>query len=70
MTVRELAKYCNEQIRKGNGDKTILISADDEGNEFHGLYYSFTDELEVLKDLAGQGLFHDYDDPHDVVILG
>lgn len=48
--VRELKQLCDEQIRKGNGDKTIMISNDDEGNGYHYLWYSFTPIEELLKD--------------------
>lgn len=43
ITVKQLEIHCREQIQKGNGDKHILISCDDEGNGFHTLFYQFTD---------------------------
>lgn len=70
MTVKDLLGYVQKQIDKGNGDKEILISSDDEGNEFHGLYYQFTDDYEQLKQFAEYGLFHDCNDPANVVVLG
>lgn len=42
MTVKTLAKLCQEEIAAGNGDKFIVISDDNEGNAFHGLFYGFT----------------------------
>lgn len=42
MTVNELFEQCKEQIKKGNGEKQIWISSDDEGNSFHQLLYDFT----------------------------
>ena len=42
-TVIELKKLCEEEIKKGNGNKYILISDDEEGNGFHYLWYSFTE---------------------------
>ena len=42
ITVKQLLKACKEEIAKGNGDKHILISGDDEGNSFHELFYLFT----------------------------
>lgn len=42
ITVKELAKYCKEVIEKGGGDRKILISADDEGNGYHELFFGFT----------------------------
>lgn len=43
ITVNELVRLCKAQIKKGNGNKKILISSDDEGNEYHELFYDFTD---------------------------
>lgn len=43
ITVKDLEKFCKEQIKKGNGNKHILISDDDEGNGFHTLFYGFSD---------------------------
>ena len=42
LTVNDLLKECQKQIRLGNGNKTIMISQDDEGNGYHYLWYSFT----------------------------
>jgi hypothetical protein len=42
LTIRDLKRMCDEQIRKGNADKMIVISDDNEGNGFHGLFYGFT----------------------------
>lgn len=42
LTIKELAVECAKQIGKGNGDKVIMISDDDEGNGYHYLWYSFT----------------------------
>lgn len=42
MTVKDLTEACIKQIQKGNGDKVIMISSDDEGNSYHYLWYLFT----------------------------
>ena len=68
VTVNMLLKYCKEQVKKGNGDKVVLISSDDEGNGFHTLFYEFTDDKESLEALSE--LFHDGNNPDEVVILG
>ena len=70
MTVKVLAKYCLEQIRKGNGDKIVQISQDDEGNGYHTLYYQFTDDLDEIKECYEYGMFHDNLDTTNVVLLG
>lgn len=68
LTVKELKKYCEEEIKKGNGNKTIMISDDDEGNGYHYLWYSFTSledafvrEDEINEDVAKY---------EDTIILG
>lgn len=42
ITVKQLLQACKEEVAKGNGDKYILISGDDEGNSFHELFYLFS----------------------------
>lgn len=64
MTVKELYKNCLKQIQKGNGDKTIYISDDEEGNGYHELFYSFTEEVAEY-DMYGQ-----IEKPKESIILG
>lgn len=45
ITVEQLEAACREQITRGNGKKKILISSDDEGNEFHELFNTFNEEF-------------------------
>lgn len=49
LTIKELYKECSKEIKKGNGDKTIMISSDDEGNSYHYLWYSFT-PMDVIEE--------------------
>jgi len=42
MTVKELYTCCKVAILNGEGDKTILLSDDEEGNGFHEMFYAFT----------------------------
>ena len=48
LTIKDLFNECKKQIIKGNGDKIIMISDDDEGNGYHYLWYSFADAKEIL----------------------
>lgn len=70
MTVADLYEAAKGMMKLGYGDKHILISSDDEGNEFHGLYYLFTTDKTIIEEMAKCGMFHDKDNPEDVVILG
>ena len=42
LTINELYKECEKQIKKGNGNKVIMLSDDDEGNGFHYCWYTFS----------------------------
>ena len=42
MTVQDLFILCAKEVEKGNGKKNIVISDDNEGNGYHGLFYGFT----------------------------
>lgn len=70
LTINDLAKACEEQIKMGNGNKHVLLSSDDEGNSYHTLFYLFDDDAESITLCAQMGLFHDNNDPNEVVLLG
>lgn len=38
MTVEELFVLCGRELEKGNGKKNIVLSDDNEGNGYHGLF--------------------------------
>ena len=68
ITVKELLSACRRQVDKGNGDKVVLITSDDEANAYHTLFCLFTDDKEEIESAAT--LFRDSNDPNDVVLLG
>ena len=71
LTVLELWTFCNQQIKKGNGAKKILISRDDEGNGYHNLYYQFTDDYDEIKETQEFcDLWDIRDDLENYVLLG
>ena len=70
ITVEQLFVLCHEQIKKGNGKKTVLISTDDEGNGYHTLYYSFQDNTEEIRTIAEVCYIHDQIDLNSIVMLG
>lgn len=49
MTINDLKKFVDNQVKLGNGNKKILLSDDDEGNGYHVMYFSFTPIEEILK---------------------
>lgn len=79
LTINDLMKECVKQINKGNGNKVIMISNDDEGNGYHYLWYTFETIEEYDKQikevgLADMYLFDANDDKiskkEDTIILG
>lgn len=68
MTVNDLLRSCKEMVAQGYGDRKIVVADDEEGNGFHGLFYSFTVEnLEDYQDMIYESLSTD---PNEIVILG
>ena len=55
ITVKDLSNFCKKQIEKGNGDKVIMISSDDEGNSYHYLWYAFTTMKEMEEPVEFNG---------------
>lgn len=70
ITVEELARLAKSEVAKGNGKKQILLSADDEGNEFHQMYFGFTPTDKVLCGKYPPLTDIGDNDPNDYIILG
>ena len=66
ITVKELYKLCKEEIDNGKGNRMIVISDDNEGNGYHGMFYGFVDAEEFIDDI--------YDsqskNPKKLIVLG
>ena len=60
LTVNDLMKECIKEINKGNGNKIIMISDDDEGNGFHYLWYNFETVEDFDKQIEECGLPEEY----------
>lgn len=50
MTVKKLLELCQEEVKKGNGDKYIVVADDNEGNGYHGMFYGFSNAMEMEAD--------------------
>jgi hypothetical protein len=66
MTVKALMEFCKKEIEAGNGDKMIVISDDNEGNGYHGLFYAFTE----ADDFVDYIFDSKSDDPDKIIVLG
>lgn len=70
MTVYDLLEACQKQIKKGNGNKTILVADDNEGNGFHELGFLFTDDKDFIEDIIDEVYDTSETNPDKIVILG
>ena len=67
ITVEELFVLCGRELEKGNGKKNIVLSDDNEGNGYHGLFFGFTP---VNKDFVDVIYDSHTNSPDDTIILG
>lgn len=70
LTVKELYQECRKEINNGNGDKVIMISNDDEGNGYHYLWYSFTNEVGEIMEYQPMEVDKRIAKEEDTIILG
>lgn len=70
LTIKDLKRFVDNQVEKGNGDKFIVISGDNEGNSYHGLFYGFTDDIGEIKMLSDMIYDSVEINPNKIVILG
>lgn len=71
LTVLQLRTFCQQQIKKGNENKKILITQDDEGNGYHNLFYGFSDDPDEIKEVMDFCFFPNIeDDIENYVLLG
>ena len=67
ITVKELLKLCQQAIKDGHGDKNIVLSDDNEGNGYHGMFNGFT---EVDDDFSDDIYDSKTNSSEDTIILG
>ena len=69
LTVNDLLALCKQAVKDGHGSRKIVISDDNEGNGYHGLFYHFT----IIEENERE-YFQIYDSTTDnineVIILG
>lgn len=40
--LKDLHEACKKLMKEGHGDKHLIISGDNEGNSYHGMFYTLT----------------------------
>lgn len=70
ITVKQLLRLCREEIAKGHGDCSIMISDDDEGNGYHYLWFNFSMAEELISEEDDYYINEDIAPKSKTIILG
>lgn len=72
MTLKELKKEVDKAMKAGLGDKYVVLSGDDEGNDYHMVWYDFTTDEDMVRDCFESACTASIGeiDPKDCIILG
>lgn len=70
LTIKELYKRCEEEIKAGRGDNAIMLSNDDEGNGYHYCWYAFTPAEELMSAEETDDVDTDIAPMEKTIILG
>lgn len=71
LSVKDLYNECKTQIERGNGDRKIMISQDDEGNGYHYLFYGMAKGEEMRDDdMFMMSVDENITPVDDVIVLG
>ena len=69
--LKELYQACKEQMEAGNGEKSLILSDDNEGNGYHGMFFTLT--VITPENVDGfVGLIGDNAEPniHNIIVVG
>ena len=71
MKLKDLYQACKSQMEAGNGEKHLVVSVDNEGNGYHGMFYTLTvitrENKGEFMDLIGD---NSEPDPENIIIVG
>ncbi len=69
--LKDLYQACKEQMEAGNGEKSLVVSDDNEGNGYHGMFFTLTVITPKNTD-DYSGLIGDNAEPniHNIIIVG
>lgn len=70
ITVSELLALCQEQVDNGNGNKKIVISSDDEGNNYHSLFFGFSSSDVICAGRCCPPLPYGVNNYEECIVLG
>ena len=73
ITVKDLYRDLRQLMREGRGDDYVVVSSDEEGNAYHGIFYGVTDDAKTIRECieCSNGIYDSVtDDPNKIIIIG
>jgi hypothetical protein len=71
MKLKDLYAACKAQMEAGNGEKSLVLADDNEGNGYHGMFYALTvitpENVEVFSGLIGDNAELDI---YNIIVVG
>lgn len=67
MKLKDLYEACKKQMAKGNGEKTLVVANDNEGNEYRGMFFTISPCDESYRNLIIDS--HEYE-PSNLLVVG
>lgn len=58
ITIKDLYLMCKREMQKGNGDKPVVMTSDDEGNEYHHAWFGLENGQRVAPYITPNQTFH------------
>ena len=71
LKLKDLYHECRKLMEEGHGEKSLVTASDNEGNSYHGMYFSLTViNHENVDDFSG--LIRDNNEPniHNIIVVG
>ncbi len=69
--LKDLYQECKKLMEQGHGEKSLVVSDDNEGNGYHGMFFTLT---VITPENAGDfsGLIGDNAEPniHNIIVVG
>ena len=71
LKLKDLYQACKMLMDMGKGEKTLVLSDDNEGNGFHGMFFALT-EIDEDNVEGFSGLIYDNSEPdiHNIIVVG
>lgn len=69
--LKDLYQKCKELMDEGKGEKSLIVAADNEGNGYHGMFFTLTEVTHENADCF-RGLIGDNAEPnlYNMIVVG